>query len=150
MYEREIELLQDRVAEVEEKIDGLRVTSTKHELRLNNGVKVFGDIKDQLPKPLSAARLVALTAGLFVAAASGLWALSEKLSDRPTTGQMQELMIQHNHAGHEHTLKQITEIREEQVRQRFMTDQLTKDIAALTRDSEKTQKKLDNLLRRKP
>jgi hypothetical protein len=138
------------MVEVEEKIDGLRESATEHRVRLDNGVKVFGDIKKQLPKPMSPAKLVTLTGGLFIAAMVGLWGLSEKLSDRPTINQLQEIMIQHNKAGHEHTLNQISEIRDEQVQQRFLTKQLSKDVATLTKDSEKTQTKLDNLLRRKP
>lgn len=64
--------------------------------RLESGAKSFESLSKRLsavePKPPSILRIVSISLAAFLAASSALWALSDRLADRPTVQQVDKIL----------------------------------------------------------
>lgn len=128
----------------------------EHRMRLENGTKAFErmdtsirDIdKRTTPKPPSVVKIVSVTFGCFVVVASALWGLSVMLSDRPTTSQVKDVMLDHDRHGHEEVRAKLNSMDSSIAAQEV----LIKDVKAQQseiRDAQKDiDKKIDAVIRR--
>ena len=105
----------------------------EHRLRLENGSRVFTDIKQEIasvksdvkqvekqatPKPVDWWRIVVPVSGLLVTLLAGWWALSQQLGDRPTADQVDKTLRVHaESAGHPAMAGEVQKVREEQIKQ---------------------------------
>jgi hypothetical protein len=139
------------MTELRDEVSNLRDAAVEHRVRLENGSKVFNSWDDRIaeierrtmPKPISIIKVVGMTIGVFMALAGALWALSEKLADRPTTRQIDSIMDKHQKGGHKETREEIRAIQVEQVEQRTLLEGTSKKV-----DGQGA--KLDQLLERVP
>lgn len=126
------------VNHAEDEIDELQRESVEHETRLANGRKVFDAHDKRLavieerttPAPPSVMKIVALTLGIFMALSGALWALSEKLADRPTVKQLDQVLKKsndhHETSGHTSMRDDVRQIQTEQIRHRHQLDVVQK------------------------
>ena len=114
-------------------IKGMETVVAEHKLRLENGSRVFTDIKAEIgvvrtdlkeiakamtPKPVDWFRIVTWSFTALVVVLGSWWALSSKLAERPTSGDVRELVRAHADYGHPAITIDIRAIREEQVLQK--------------------------------
>jgi hypothetical protein len=105
----------------------------EHKLRLENGSRVFTDIKAEIgivradlkeiakstaPKPVDWFRIITWGFTALVCVLGSWWALSSKFAERPTSGDVREVMRAHADYGHPTITVDIRAIREEQVLQK--------------------------------
>lgn len=91
----------------------LKLALVKHQTaadtRFDNGREVFSELKSKLnevdtrtqPKPPSVLKIISITLTCVMIAATALWGLSTKLSDRPTTEQLEKIFATHEKLGHQ-------------------------------------------------
>lgn len=114
-------------------IKGVEAAVAEHKLRLDNGSRVFTDIKAEIgnvrvdlkeitksttPKPVDWFRIVTWGFTALVCVLGSWWALSSKFAERPTSGDVREVMRAHADYGHPAITVDIRAIREEQVLQK--------------------------------
>ena len=122
-------------------VDELKEAAVEHRVRLENGTKVFAQMQDRLPKPMSPLKLFTLSFAVFTTVSTGVWGLAHMLRDRPTIEQIKEIMNAHDSDGHKAVRHDVREIQVEQGAQR----QLIKEV----QNEQKTADgKLDELLDR--
>lgn len=130
-----------------ERIRALEDAVVEHRVRLENGTKVFGDLRERVekvePKPVSPLKIVSLTLSVVgMGVATLLW-LTDNFSERPTRAETVETIDKHERGGHEETKDDIRAIQQQQAEQRM----LIRDV----QEKQKTQSdKLDQLLERVP
>lgn len=106
--------------------------------------KSIDDIdKRTSPPPPSVVKVIAITLTVFITAATALWGLAQKLSDRPTTEQMRQILHTHEGNGHTTLRSDVQLIRAAQTAQRVIIDQAAKQ-------GRSNSQKLDKLLFRLP
>lgn len=135
--ERELKQVRDDVVDIDKTLAGMDV-------RLGNGRQVFADQDRRIagvesavaPRPVSIFKVVTITLGAISLAAAALWGLSERLADRPTLEQMDNMMEKHDGGGHPELRKTVTEI---EVGQRRVLKKI-----------EDSELKLDDVLERLP
>jgi uncharacterized protein HemX len=126
--------LSHRIIRLETAEREMRDALAEHRVRLENGTKVFAEVREQLPRPMPPSKVIALTLAVVTAAGGALWSLSEKLAERPTTQQVQRAL--------EDTRGAVTrELQATQAEQRVLIEQLTKQQASQS-------EKLDEVLER--
>lgn len=148
---KDVGILQKHDLEHGKKLSDLNVAVAEHKLRLENGVKVFGDHKKRLesvehkttPKPPSIIKIVGLTLGIVGMGAGALWALSNMLRDRPTVEQIDKIIEKHDGNGHKAVRDDIKEIQKAQALQ-------GKDIGSIQTMQAAQSTKIDTLLDRVP
>ena len=143
---------------LEKDVKEIRDMALAHNIRLENGTHAFETVnrsvektnkrideidKRTTPVPPSVAKVIAITLTVFMAAATALWGLAQKLSDRPTTDQMQQILHSHDGNGHTQLRKDVTMIRSEQKVQSVIMDKHGRQQTA-------NSKKLDKVLLRLP
>lgn len=150
-FEHRLNELERKVETLEETATQLRESTAEHRLRLENGSKVFREMRDGLekvraattPQPVSALKIVAITLTVVVAGAGALWGLANMLRDRPTTEQIDTMIEAHRDAGHPMIERDIRQIREQQAVLSTKQEQIKESQA-------KADAKLDELLDRVP
>jgi hypothetical protein len=99
----------------------IREALVEHRVRLENGVKVFGDFKDQLdklkPKAPDWLKLLGFAVGLFGMAVGGIWWVADAVHDRPTVEQLEHVLDVHEERGHPKIEKTIQALREDTIRE---------------------------------
>ena len=123
------------ISQVRTEVGQLRAAVAEHTIRLENGRHVMHDIKERLPKPMGAGKLIGLSFGIFVALGGALWGLSEKLADRPTAEQIQSVIQTHDRHGHQDLRNDIRSIQHEQSTQRTLTEQMSAKLDKLIETS---------------
>lgn len=121
-----------------DEIDQLQVGHIQHETRLENGRKAF-DAQDRrlsaveertTPQPPSVIKVVTATLGVFFVLAGALWGLSSMLADRPTSAQIEKLLLriqnQHETSGHQSMRSELRTIQTEQIKQRQIMETMQK------------------------
>ena len=130
-----------------ERIRALEDAVVEHRVRLENGTKVFSDLRERVeqvePKPVSALKIVSLTLSVVgMGVATLLW-LTDNFSERPTRAESMQIVDSHQKAGHDETTKDIRAIQQQQAEQRLLMQQV--------QDQQRAQgQKLDELLERIP
>lgn len=123
-----------RIARLETAQQEIQAALAEHRVRLENGTKVFAEVRDRLPQPMQPSKVIALTLAIVTAAGGALWSLSEKLAARPTTDQVQRAL--------DDTRSTVTrELQVQQSEQRLLIEQLT-------RQQSVQSEKLDEVLER--
>lgn len=133
--------------ELKKDVAELKEATVEHRLRLENGVKVFGDFDERIkrlePKAPDWLKLLMAGVTLLGIALGAYYGVVEKLHDRPTAEQLEKVVDKHVEHGHPAAEKQLQDIREEQVEQRTVIQNIDK------RQGEVHQK-LDRLLEQQP
>ena len=121
----------------------------EHKLRLENGSRVFTDIKSEIanlrgeirdvvkqsaPKPMDWWRAVGYAAGVLVTILTAWWALSQQLADRPTMDQIDKVMKAHVDTGHPTIANEIKAVHDEQITQRDGIKSITDKVEATQQD----------------
>jgi hypothetical protein len=143
--------LKNRVGEMEAKLDEVKDTVLKHDLRLDTGVKTFDANKKRLatieeqirPKPPSIYTIIGITLTIVFAGAGSIWGLANMLRDRPTANQIQEIFKSHNRSGHQTIRDDTRAVQTEQAAQRTL-------IEGVKTEQKIHTGKLDTLLDRVP
>jgi hypothetical protein len=136
---------------VQADVKKLNDAAVEHRVRLENGSKVFSGYAEQIqeidkrttPRPPSIYKIVGLTLTIVLTGAGALWGLANRLRDRPTDVQIQQIIHEHDAAGHQTIRTDVGLIQMEQSAQRGLIENV--------RSVQTMQgKKLDTLLERTP
>jgi hypothetical protein len=128
----------------------------EHRIRLENGTKAFermdkavSEIDKRItPKPPSVLKIISTTIGCFVVLASALWGLSVMMSDRPTTSQVKDIMLDHDRHGHAELRSGMSEM-ETSIKSQEQLIQQIKNRQDEIRDAQTaTSAKIDDLIKR--
>jgi hypothetical protein len=154
-----MERIRKDVSELQQMMKGIGEAMVEHRIRLENGTKTFAKMDEKLsdidkrtmPKQISVGRTVSYTFGSFVVVATALWGLSVMLSDRPTTSQVKDIMLDHGRHGHEELRKDLTTMQSSISLQGVLIKEVRTQSDGIRASQEATNKKLDALfLRRQP
>lgn len=150
--------LRRSVADLQATVKGHGEALVEHRIRLENGTKAFARMDTEMteidkrttPKPISVARVVSMTLGCFLAAATALWGLSTMLSDRPTSSQVKDIMVDHDQSGHRDLREDVTEIKSAISTQGGLLKDVRTQQGELKKAQDTTARKVDELLLRTP
>ena len=122
----------------------LEAAMSEHKLRLENGSRVFTDIKTEIgdvrtdmkeiakatqPKPVDWFRITTWGFTVLMAVLASWWALSQKFAERPTTNDLDKIILTHvNSEGHPTMVKDVRAVHDEQIKQSGQIDMLQKTI----------------------
>lgn len=147
--------LEADVGELKEDMALVKEAIVEHRLRLENGTKVFSDLRGDIadksgkiaalqPKPPSISKVVSLTLALVMAGGGVIWLMATMLHERPTHEQVYQSMDSsheaHEAAGHRELREDVEDIKTLQAVQQKLIENVGKQQA---QDSSK----LDKILR---
>lgn len=134
----------------EERLKTLEEAMIEHRVRLENGTKVFADVRDDIssmradmrgletrlaPKPMDWWKIIVGASGLLIAVLSGWWALSQRLSERPTEVQVERSLKAHSDStGHPSLAGQLTQVRDTQIEQSTLLKVVGEDVKEIKAD----------------
>lgn len=149
------------ITELAKDVKELREGFVEHRVRLENGVRVFAkhdeaaakqDVKIQCledtvaPKPTPIFKVVGIALTAFVLMSGGIWAVADKLAERPTAGQMErqlERVVERNQ-------EELGHIRKDMAEQRSLIKDVKASQAELRVDMRQTTKTLQKLVQKPP
>lgn len=122
----------------------------EHRVRLENGVRVFTEQKEKLaavalavvPKPMPVFKVVGLVLTIFMIITASIWAIADKLGDRPTAVQMEQQLKRVTSQNQD----EVARLREDMAAQHALIEDVQASQGKIREHLRQTTEKLDQVL----